>query len=108
VFIGLINVNNSPLLLNITSEWEIRKQKWLFKIKTDLVELFLAVANEKLDNYLEIDERSATTLWWCQVDILKSMKGKVISGLEKLRILLFSCRYWLYRTGLLSVTEEGF
>jgi phosphoribosylamine-glycine ligase len=33
VFIGLINVNNSPLLLNITSEWEIRKQKWLFQLK---------------------------------------------------------------------------
>jgi phosphoribosylamine--glycine ligase len=33
------------------------------KIKTDLVELFLAVANEKLDEItLEIDERSATTV----------------------------------------------
>jgi phosphoribosylamine--glycine ligase len=32
------------------------------RLKTDLVELFLAVANEKLDEInLEIDERSATS-----------------------------------------------
>jgi phosphoribosylamine-glycine ligase len=35
-------------------------------------------------------------------------KGKVISGLEKLRILLFFMQVRNYRTGLLSVTEEEF
>jgi phosphoribosylamine--glycine ligase len=48
--------------LNITSEWEIRKQVVVPRLKTDLVELF-CVANEKLDEItLEIDERSATTV----------------------------------------------
>jgi phosphoribosylamine--glycine ligase len=45
------------------SEWAIRKPVVIPRLKTDLVELFLAVANEKLDEItLEIDERSATTV----------------------------------------------
>jgi hypothetical protein len=35
-------------------------------------------------------------------------KGKVISGLEKIRFYCFSCTKGFYRTGLLSVTEEEF
>jgi phosphoribosylamine--glycine ligase len=49
----------------------------LSKIKTDLVELFLAVANEKLDEItLKLMREVQQRLWWCQVDTLKSMKRK--------------------------------
>jgi phosphoribosylamine--glycine ligase len=48
------------------------------------VELFLAVANEKLDEFeLEIDERSATTIVVVSGGYPEDFeKGKVISGLE--------------------------
>jgi phosphoribosylamine--glycine ligase len=62
VFIGLINVNNEPIVI----EYNVRMgdpetEVVVPRLKT--VELFLAVANEKLDEItLEIDERSATTV----------------------------------------------
>jgi len=54
------------------------------RMKSDLVELFLAVANEKLDEFeLEIDERSATTIVVVSGGYPEDFeKGKVISGLE--------------------------
>jgi phosphoribosylamine--glycine ligase len=57
------------------------------RLKTDLVELFLAVANEKLDEInLEIDERSATTIMVVSGGYPEDFeKGKVISGLENIQ-----------------------
>jgi hypothetical protein len=57
--------------LNITSEW-ILKRSGCSKIKTDLVELFLAIQVRR--NYLEIDERSATVMMVSWIS-LKSMKS---------------------------------
>ena len=56
------------------------------RLKTDLVELFLATANEKLDEIsLEVDERSATTIMVVSGGYPEDFeKGKVITGLENI------------------------
>jgi phosphoribosylamine--glycine ligase len=103
--VGLINVNNRPVL-NITSEWEILKQKWLFKIKQSYLELFLAVANERLDKLpLKLMREVQQRLWWCQADTLKVWKGIFWTRKITDSIVFMQVRN---RTGLLSVTEEEF
>ena len=85
VFIGLINVNGEPIVI----EYNVRMgdpetEVVIPRLKSDLVELFQAVAYEKLNDInLEVTEKTAATIMVVSGGYPEEyVNGKVISGIE--------------------------
>jgi phosphoribosylamine--glycine ligase len=85
IFIGLINVKGEPIVI----EYNVRMgdpetEVVIPRLESDLVELFQAVANEKLDEInLKVTDKSAATIMVVSGGYPEEyVNGKVISGIE--------------------------
>ncbi len=87
IFIGLIKVGDDPKVI----EYNVRMgdpetEVVLPRLKTDLVEIFQAMANQTLSEVdIEIDERAATTIMLVSGGYPEAYeKGKEITGIENI------------------------
>jgi phosphoribosylamine--glycine ligase len=87
IFIGLIKVGDDPKVI----EYNVRMgdpetEVVLPRLKTDLVEVFQAMANQTLSEVqIDIDERAATTIMLVSGGYPETYeKGKEITGLENI------------------------
>jgi len=105
VFIGLMNVNGEPFVI----EFNVRlgdpeTEVVLPRIKSDLLEMFVAIADQKLSSYkIEIDEKSAVTVMLVSQGYPeKYKKGEIISGIEDISSSI------VFHAGTLTDTNDNY
>ncbi len=88
IFIGLIKVNNEPIVI----EYNVRlgdpeTEVIIPRLKTDLLDIFIATAEQKLDIIdIEFDNRFATTMMLVSGGYPEAyQKGKEITGIETVK-----------------------
>ncbi len=88
IFIGLIKVNNEPLVI----EYNVRlgdpeTEVIIPRFKTDLLDIFIATAEQKLDTInIEFENRFATTVMLVSGGYPEAYeKGKEITGIETIK-----------------------
>jgi phosphoribosylamine--glycine ligase len=85
IFFGLINIDGDPFVIEYNARMgDPEAESVIPRIKTDIVDLFIAVANGTMkEQHIELDERYTAAIFLVSGGYPQSYeKGKKISGLE--------------------------